>query len=96
MQQKSNKNTGFTLLEILVALAVLAVASAGLVTASSQNVHNAGYLENTSIAYWVAENKFAEMQVAEYPVLGTSSDIVTMAKRSWLVETEVSSTWANI
>ncbi len=52
---------GFTLLEALVALAIVAIAGAGLVTAVEGHVDRVRGLEMRSAARWVAENRLAEL-----------------------------------
>lgn len=51
---------GFTLLEVLVALAVIAIAMGGVMRAVSLNVSNTGYLQEKTMAHWVALNKMNE------------------------------------
>ena len=51
---------GFTLLEMLVALTVLAIALLAALRASSAGVHNTGEIRNRLLASWVAQNRLAE------------------------------------
>jgi len=84
---------GFTLIEILVALAVIAIGTAAVVAAVSGNVSNAAYLEDRTLAHWVAMNKVAELQVAEqWPSTGTQHGDSLMASRQWNWELKVSET----
>ena len=52
---------GFTLIEALVALAILAVASVGLIRATEAHVDSVRGLEGRAAAQWVAENRLAEL-----------------------------------
>jgi general secretion pathway protein I len=73
---------GFTLVEALVALTVLAVASAGLIRATEAHVDQVRGLQTRTIAQWVAENRLVEIQVGQaVPVAGT--DRVEMLGRTW-------------
>lgn len=73
---------GFTLVEALVALTVLAVASAGLIRATEAHVDQVRGLQIRTIAQWVAENRLVEIQVGQaVPVERT--DRVDMLGRSW-------------
>lgn len=73
---------GFTLVEALVALTVLAVASAGLIRATEAHVDQVRGLQTRTIAQWVAENRLVELQVGQVvPVART--DRVEMLGRSW-------------
>ena len=73
---------GFTLVEALVALTVLAVASAGLIRATEAHVDQVRGLQTRTIAQWVAENRLVELEVGPaVPVPRT--DRVEMLGRSW-------------
>lgn len=70
---KNVRNAGFTLLEVLVALAVLALALAAGIKAAGSNIDNAAYLRDRTLAHWVAMNKLTEMQVFnKFPATGTT------------------------
>ena len=84
---------GFTLVEILVALAVLAIAVAAVEAAVSGYVNNAAYLRNRTLAHWVAMNKVAEMQVSgDWPSPGTRDGESLMATQQWSWQVKVSTT----
>ena len=51
---------GFTLLEMLVALTVLAIALLAALRASSAGVQNTAEIRNRLLASWVAQNRIAE------------------------------------
>lgn len=44
---------GLTLIEVLVALAILSIALMAVIKAASQNIKNTLYLQNKAIAMWV-------------------------------------------
>lgn len=54
---------GFSLIEALVALAVLAIAAMGLTRAVKSHVNSTRALERRAAAMWVAENRLAELQI---------------------------------
>ncbi|MBI3776218.1 MAG: type II secretion system minor pseudopilin GspI [Gammaproteobacteria bacterium] len=84
---------GFTLLEVLVALAVLALALAAGIKAAGSNIDNAAYLRDRTLAHWVAMNKLTEMQVFnKFPTTGTTergSLLVAGSEWYWTVQTTV-------
>lgn len=51
---------GFTLVEVLVALAVLSLALIAALRAGSVSVANSGEIRDRLLAGWVAENRLAE------------------------------------
>ena len=85
--------SGFTLIEILIALAILAVAVAGLVKASGDNVDQAAYLENKVFAHWVAMNELTELQLVKpWPSVSNKDKTIEMANREWWVRSKISDT----
>ncbi len=84
---------GFTLLETLVALFVLGLAMAALISASSSSLDSGFYLQQTAVAQWVAENKASEIQLYRRALLpGRRSGVVDMANARWYWRTRISTT----
>ena len=84
---------GFTLLEVLVALAVLAIAMAAVIKVSVSNTSNTAYLKEKSIPHWIAVNKANELRLEEnWPSVGTKKGSVVMAKQEWRWQLKVSNT----
>lgn len=54
---------GFSLIEALVALAVLAIATVGLIGAVEQHIDSTRGIERRTIAMLIAENRLAELEV---------------------------------
>ena len=64
---------GFTLVEILVALAIVAVALAAGMRALAQSADGASTLKARTLALWVAQNRLANAQLADpWPATGTA------------------------
>lgn len=87
---------GFTLLEVLVALAVVAIALAALVSAATGQIKIAERTRDKAIAGWVAANVLTDLKLRErFPEPGERTGEVTMANQrfSWraLVQTTVES-----
>lgn len=53
---------GFSLIEALVALVVLAIATVGLMRSVEAHIDSARGLERRAAAMWVAENRLAELE----------------------------------
>jgi general secretion pathway protein I len=84
------RSRGFTLLEILVAVAVLALALTAIISGGSNAARAAGGLREKTLALWVAHNRLAEIDLqTTWPQLGTSSDDVTMGGEEWTWHVEV-------
>lgn len=78
---------GFTLVEVMVALAIVGLALPALMFALQQQLDATGYLRDKSIAHAVAANKLSEVRII---ALATGvlpedreSGVVTMAEREW-------------
>lgn len=85
--------TGFTLLEVMIALAVFAISAIALLSQSNQGITQARYLEEKSYALWIAENKLTELRLAqEWPPTGEKKNQVTQFDRQWSIKTAVSDT----
>ena len=78
---------GFTLVEVMVALMVIAIALPALLKALYQQVDGTAYLRDKSIAQWVATNKLTEnrIQLARNDALfrGERNGVEQMADRDW-------------
>lgn len=84
---------GFTLIELMVALAVLAIGMTAVLHSTSQAAHAGVFLKQKTIAHWVAGNRAAELSInREWPNPGVSRSTETMAGQTWSVETDVRDT----
>jgi len=84
MKRRSAAQAGFTLLEILVALAVLALSLAALISAASNQARNAAYLVDRTLAQWVAANTEATYRIERrWPEPGDSRGKSELGSRTW-------------
>lgn len=84
---------GFTLVEILAALAVLAIAMAAILSGMARYADTAGRLKAQTVALWVAHNRLTELELQpQWPALGRSDGEVEMAGAEWTWRAEVKTT----
>ena len=75
---------GFTLLEILIALAVLALAMGAIIKTGSDFTGSHAHLHARTMANWVARNVIVEHQVNdEWPRVGERKGNMEMAGKEW-------------
>ena len=83
----SHRTTGFTLVEVMVALAVVAVALPALLFALSQQVDGTAYLRDKSLAQMVASNKLTEIRILVEATRrlpeGGDHGVEILAQREW-------------
>jgi len=89
----SDAQRGFTLLEVIVALAVIAFALGAAVSAVSGNTRNAASLQQRTYAHWVAANQLAELHISrQWPATRTTRGSSLLARHEWFWEMRVQKT----
>lgn len=84
---------GFTLIEILAAVAVLAIALAAILSGMARYADNASYIRQKTIALWVAHNRLSEIKTAAgWPDTGTTDGTIDMAGQTWKWTSNVQTT----
>ncbi|MDE0878437.1 MAG: type II secretion system minor pseudopilin GspI [Sphingomonas bacterium] len=84
------RERGFTLIEIMVALAVFSLAVLALIRLESATVRGASIVDETLVANLVARNVAIDaVSEASAPTIGMSSGIETNGGRSWAWQREV-------
>lgn len=87
------RNNGFTLIEIMVAVAVLAIAMGALLAGMAQYTSAASRLRERTFAEMVAHNRLTEIQLdGEWPDVGRSDGDVELANMQWRWFVEVKKT----
>lgn len=80
-----NKLSGLTLIEVLVALAIISIAFTAILIANSQHLRNTSYLEKKMTATWVASNVLNQITAG---IMTIPADPIetNMLDKQWLVQ----------
>lgn len=85
--------SGFTLIEVMVALAVLAIGMSAALHSTSQAGYAGSFLKQKTIAHWVASNVAADLSInGEWLDPGVTTGTETMARQTWHWEAKVQAT----
>lgn len=90
--QTSNivKAQGFTLIEVMLAMAVFAIAGIALLSAASNNARHIGHLEDKMLASWVASNQLVSVNLIDkWPPKNNLKGDVELAGREWFWQQKV-------
>jgi general secretion pathway protein I len=89
----SRKNSGFTLLEVLIALAILGLSLAAMAGKMGRMLNAANTMHDYTYASWIAHNKITEMRLANVvPDVSSSSGELEYAGTEWAWRAVVSET----
>ena len=84
---------GFTLIEVMVALVIVAFGMMAVHTMLNSYAAASVYTEQKTLASWIATNKLTELSIGPtWPPLGDSDEEVEFAGRQWRCEIEVAET----
>lgn len=75
---------GFTLIEVMVALAIIAISLAAVLSTSGAQANSATYLKQKTLAHWVAVNELTQVRISkEFPDVGDKKGSTEMANFEW-------------
>jgi general secretion pathway protein I len=91
--RRAERVSGFTLLEAMVALVIVALGMMAVNGQLNRYVVAASFIEEKTLASWIATNEITALSVAaSWPNLGKSDEDVEFATRKWRCHIEVSAT----
>lgn len=72
------------MIEVMVALTIIAISLGALLNTSGTQANSASYLKQKTIAHWVALNELSQMRIGgEFPAIGDKKDATRMANHEW-------------
>ena len=84
---------GFTLLEVLVALAIAATGIVAVAQTLEGRINRTIALDARTLSNWIASNRFAEIRLArQWPEPGEQRNRIVMAGKTFFTRETVSST----
>ena len=87
------RTRGFTLIEVLAALVIVALGMLGVIEAVTQSARNGTYLREKTLAHWIALNVITEKRLQpEPPPVTESSGDVEFAGQRWRWSMQVTQT----
>jgi len=84
-----SKLRGFTLVEVLVAMTIIAVGVSALVASAGASAWRSDYMRDREFGRWIASNALIELQVLPaWPDVGTKNTEVEMGNTTWYLKTQ--------
>lgn len=84
MMRRSRPCRAFTLVEVMVALAIIALSLTAVAAKMSRMIDTSNSMRERTFASWIAQNKIAEMRLANVlPDVSATSGEVDYANLTW-------------
>ncbi|RON44962.1 type II secretion system protein GspI [Pseudomonas frederiksbergensis] len=80
---------GFTLLEIMVALAIFSTLAAAVLSASQYVVTQTRAVDERLFAAWLADNQLNELRLQSAATIGREQRVLRMDRRDWLLRQHI-------
>ncbi|AZQ12912.1 MULTISPECIES: type II secretion system minor pseudopilin GspI [Shewanella] len=88
--QRLLRQRAMTLLEVMMALVIFAIAALSLTKSMSEMIGNLPILEERTLAQWVADNQMVDARLEPgFPAIGKKDGEVELAGRTWYWRKEV-------
>ncbi|MDO7897884.1 type II secretion system minor pseudopilin GspI [Pseudomonas citrulli] len=80
---------GFTLLEVMIALAIFATVAAAVLSASQFVLKQGAGLEERLFGAWLADNQLSELRLQPAPVPGQQRLDLRLDRRDWTLQQRI-------
>jgi len=82
--KRQDHTHGFTLIEVMVALTIIAISLGALLNTSGTQANSVSYLKQKSFAHWVALNEMTQLRIEKaFPSVGEKNGSTEMAGHQW-------------
>lgn len=93
ISKPTNRSAGFTLIEVMVALTIVALSLGAVAASVSQMVDAGTTMRERTYASWIAQNKIAELRLANViPEVSDTSGELEYAGIEWAWRANISET----
>ncbi len=95
VKRSQKSETGLTLIEVLIAMAILSIALTAVIKSTSQNIKNTLYLQNRTIGTWIAEDIINNIRVGVIKVPAEPDKLsqeTTVLGENWSYEATLTTT----
>ena len=82
----SHKQSGFTLLEVMIAITIFAMLASTISQVAAVTVDSQVHLEKKLLASWIAENDLIKMRSLAWDEIKSGRDELKFSDRQWLVK----------
>lgn len=90
---RANRQSGFMLIEVLIAMTVIALAMSAIIRTASTSAFNTAHIRDKTFAHWVAENHMEELRIkGGFPDKGEDESEAELGGRKWKILTQIQET----
>ena len=83
-RRPNRRHGGFTLIEVMVALTIIAISLGALLSTSGTQASSASYLKQKTLAHWVAAHQLTQIRISKsFPDVGDKKGSTEMAGHEW-------------